>query len=185
MRRRLGSVDRRPPRRALRGRPLRRCPTAGLVSGRVLAEGVASSFVGVRSPKNRGPFHFVPVIKSAISDRLENVFPSNKKPLSTTVIRTTLPFHSRIRTAPDLMRRGNSIRAVGFLLIKAMRWWSSRLVRDGRPPKASSWIAICERTTQEIRSKGAWRVGFVLDRISQGRQVQAICSGLASIKSST
>jgi hypothetical protein len=49
---------------------------AALVSGSVASEGpkgVPSRLAFGRSPKNRGPFHLVPVIRKAISDRLEKV----------------------------------------------------------------------------------------------------------------
>ena len=40
-----------------------------------------------RSPKNRGPFHLVPVISEAISERLAKVLPSWAKPSAITMTR--------------------------------------------------------------------------------------------------
>ena len=53
-----------------------------------------------RSPKKRWPFQLVPVIALAIWDRLPKVWPFQAKPSSSTMTRSSRPFHSRTSSAP-------------------------------------------------------------------------------------
>src|SRR6516162_7474650 len=53
-----------------------------------------------RKPKKRGPFHLVPVMAKAISDRLSNVSPFHAKPSGMTMTRWDFRSHSRTRTVP-------------------------------------------------------------------------------------
>jgi len=76
-----------------RGALPRLLPTAPVVTG--------APFVW-RSPKNRWPFQLVPVIALAICDRLPKFLPFQAKPSSRTMMRSSLPCHSRTSSAPGL-----------------------------------------------------------------------------------
>src|SRR5215472_17396002 len=58
-----------------------------------------------RRPKKREPFHLVPVMAKAISDRLSNVSPFHAKPSGMTMTRWDFRSHSRTRTVPGRWSR--------------------------------------------------------------------------------
>src|SRR6185437_10271567 len=110
----------------------------GLLSGHELPPAAP---LRSRRPKNRGPFHRVPVIANATFDRLGYVVPFQAKPSARTATRCISPFHSRPSTVPG--RRVLVARAASAARFDASSGESDRsrrrLLSRSRSPKCSAW----------------------------------------------
>src|SRR5258705_12075465 len=97
------------------------------------------------SPKNRGPFHLVPVIAKATLERLPYVWPFQANPSAITITRCDCRSHARTSTVPGessvrfwskLAKRADIAGPIPFETVRS----STCLVLRSRSPRRSAWM---------------------------------------------